>query len=49
VEFEDIMEELQKLDEIQILELLDISTEDLLAAFEDKIEKRRAYLEAQLG
>ncbi len=43
-----ILEALRTVDEVQILELLDISTEDLLLKFKDKIGERKAYLEKEL-
>lgn len=39
---------LLRVDEIQVLELLDISTEDLLERFEDKIRKRLDYLRKEM-
>lgn len=38
---------LAQVDEVTLLELLDISTEDLIAKFADKIEARRDYLEKE--
>ena len=43
-----IKSELLKLDEVLVLELLDISTEDLLERFEDKIAEREAYLRKEI-
>lgn len=39
---------LLQLDEVQLCELLDISSEDLVAAFAHKIKERRAYLEKEM-
>jgi hypothetical protein len=39
---------LRQVDEVQLLELLDISTEDLLNAFEEKVIARRKYLEKEV-
>lgn len=47
--FADIVDRLQKYDEITILELLDISAEDLLKAFPEKIEERYEILEELLS
>lgn len=44
----DIKEKLKLLDEITILEVLNISTEDLLERFTDKIEDRADELEGEL-
>ena len=45
---EDLLEELKKLDEIDLLELLDITSEDIVNAFQRKIEKRRTRLEEKV-
>lgn len=39
---------LQTVDEVQILELLDLKTEDIINRFPDIIEKRKAILEKEL-
>jgi hypothetical protein len=39
---------LYKLDEVSILELLDLSTEDILDRFRDKVIERRAYLQKEV-
>lgn len=39
---------LLQVDEVQILELLDLSTEDIVNAFEERIIKRRKYLEKEV-
>ena len=44
----DIKDKLAVLPETVILELLDISTEELIDRFEDKIEERRDYFEKDL-
>ena len=38
----------EHIDEVQCLELLDLSTEELIEAFEDRIEEKKQYLIAQL-
>lgn len=35
---------LKTVDEVQILELLDLSTEDIISRFHDRIVERRSYL-----
>ena len=44
----DIMERLGKLDEITLLEVLDISSEELIERFADKIEDKFEELESDL-
>jgi hypothetical protein len=44
----DIKDKLAVLPETVILELLDISTEELIDRFEDKIEEKRDYFEKDL-
>jgi predicted ribonuclease toxin of YeeF-YezG toxin-antitoxin module len=39
---------LKTVDEVQILELLDLSTEDILTRFHDRVSSRRQYLEKEL-
>jgi hypothetical protein len=46
--FEDIRERLKRLDEVTLLEVLDISSEDLVERFADKIEDRLDELEPEL-
>jgi len=41
----ELHEALKELDEIDLLELLDITSEDIVNAFQRKIEKRRTRLE----
>tara|TARA_R110002074_G_scaffold385600_1_gene566905 strand:+ start:236 stop:415 length:180 start_codon:yes stop_codon:yes gene_type:complete len=36
--FKDICDKLEKLDEVTLLEVLDISSEEIVAKFQDKIE-----------
>tara|TARA_R110000751_G_scaffold33477_1_gene83440 strand:- start:314 stop:502 length:189 start_codon:yes stop_codon:yes gene_type:complete len=36
--FKDVCDKLEKLDEITLLEVLDISSEDIVAKFQDKID-----------
>jgi hypothetical protein len=45
----DLLEELKHLDEIDLLELLDITSEELVEAFPKRIQKRRKYLEQKLA
>jgi hypothetical protein len=44
----EICDKLKQLDEITLLELLDISSEDLIDRFEDLVEKNRAIFEEDL-
>lgn len=46
--FDDICERLSYLDEITLLEVLDIASEDIVAKFKDKIEERYEELEEEL-
>ncbi len=39
---------LQSVDEVQILELLDLKTENILERFQDIVEERREFLEGQM-
>lgn len=39
---------LRTVDEVQILELLDLSTEDILERFRDRVISRRKYLEKEV-
>lgn len=45
---EDINRKLKMLDEITVLEILDIHSEELVDRFEDKIEERYDYLLEEL-
>lgn len=38
----------EQVDEVTLLELLDISSEDLVARFQDRIEERREYIEEDM-
>ena len=44
----ELIDHLQSVDEVQILELLDIKTKEILERFEDKIRERRSYLQKEL-
>ena len=44
----DICEKLKQMDEITLLEILDISAEDIVDRFEDFIEQRRENFEEDL-
>lgn len=44
----DLKDKLIQLDEISVMELLDLSSEDLVDRFEDKIQSRADYLESEL-
>ena len=46
--YADLCERLQKLDEITLMELLEINAEDLVERFQDKIESKRDFFEADL-
>jgi len=46
--YTDLCEKLQKLDEITLMELLEISSEDLVERFQDKIEQKRDFFEKDL-
>jgi len=46
--FNDICERLKHLDEITLLEVLDIASEDIVDKFKDKIEDRHEELEEEL-
>ena len=46
--FEEICEDLIKIDEITLMEILDISSEDLVLKFKDKIEEKIEYFQADL-
>lgn len=41
--FQDVKRKLQHLPEIDLLEILEISSEDIVDRFEDKIEERMSY------
>lgn len=44
----DIIKELKQIDEISLLEILDISSEDILEKFKDLIEERLEYFQQDL-
>lgn len=44
----DFNERLKRLPEIDLLEILEISSEDLVDRFQDKIEEKRDWLEEDL-
>ena len=46
--FKDLCDKLKQLPEIDLLEVLEISYEDLVHRFEDFIESKRDYLEDEL-
>jgi hypothetical protein len=46
--FKDLCDKLKQLHEIDLLEVLEISSEDLVHRFEDFIEQKRDYLEDEL-
>lgn len=46
--FADILHKLRLLDEITLMEVLEISSEDLVDKFEDKIEAKLDYLTDEL-
>ena len=46
--FAEVCERLIQVDEVSLLELLDISSEDIVSRFEDRIEERRDYFEEDL-
>jgi hypothetical protein len=46
--FKDLCDRLKQLPEIDLLEVLEISSEDLVHRFEDFIESKRDYLEDEL-
>lgn len=43
-----LLEYLRTVDEVQILELLDLSTDDILERFRDRVVSRRKYLEKEV-
>jgi hypothetical protein len=49
MEFEEVLEQLRGVDEITILELLDITTEEILERFIDVVQERQEYIEDWLG
>lgn len=51
ISFKKLKQELLRVDEVDILSLLEINTEEILERFEDKIKLRQSYLakEMELG
>tara|TARA_R110000822_G_scaffold295486_1_gene417725 strand:+ start:1386 stop:1550 length:165 start_codon:yes stop_codon:yes gene_type:complete len=47
--FSDVKNKLTMLDEITLMEVLEISSEDIVERFEDKIEQKLDYLSEELG
>lgn len=47
--FEDVRDRLKNLDEITLLEVLDVSSEDIVDRFADRIEDRLITLEEELS
>ena len=46
---QELLEELRKLDEVSLLELLDLNSTDIVDAFLDKIEDNLDYLYDKIG
>ena len=46
--FKDLCDKLKQLPEIDLLEVLEIDSEDLVNRFEDFVEQKRDYLEDEL-
>lgn len=46
--FEELKEKLKQYDEVLLLELLDISAEDIVENFQDKVEERFDKLEQEI-
>lgn len=46
--FAELCDRLTHVDEVSLLELLDISSEDIVERFEDRIEEKRDYFEEDL-
>lgn len=44
ITFEELKEKLQRIDEVTLLELLDIRSEDIISRFEDIIEDKQEQL-----
>lgn len=47
--FAELVRQLKEYDELTVLELLEISAEDIVERFGDKIEERFDYLEEQVS
>ena len=48
ITFEELKEALKRLDEVTLLELLGLQSDDLVDRFDDVIEKRQEYLIKEL-
>ena len=48
ITFEELKEALKRLDEVTLLELLGIQSDDLVDRFDDVIEKKQEYLTKEL-
>ena len=48
ITFEELKEALKRLDEVSLLELLGIQSDDLVDRFDDVIEKKQEYLIKEL-
>ena len=48
ITFEELKEALKRLDEVSLLELLGIQSDDLVERFDDVIEKKQEYLIKEL-
>lgn len=48
ITFEELKEALKRLDEVTLLELLGIQSDDLVERFDDVIEKKQEYLIKEL-
>ena len=48
ITFEELKEALKRLDEVSLLELLGIQSDDLVDRFDDLIEKKQEYLIKEL-
>ena len=48
ITFEELKEALKRLDEVTLLELLGIQSDDLVEIFDDLIEKKQEYLIKEL-
>ena len=48
-DYENLIEKLKQLDEITVMELLEISTEELVDRFLDKLEDKLDYINNQLN
>lgn len=47
--FAELVRQLKEYDELTVLELLEISAEDIVERFQDKIEDRFDYIEEQIS